>query len=660
MVDAAGITVSLKHPVKAVALYVVIGAILGLVFLAFRRYRRNEFEVFGTVALITSFLGIARIVLSLPGCSFPNIVSTAPYACSYAAFGQYVWETARGVSSGLSFVDQYASHLSDARFGGSSLMAILSVIVRPGDPASSMSLFFTICLAAIALSVYCVSQSLGYSRSVSLLAGAIAIGTGWIGDILTLGNIDQLLFIPLLDTWAALMIDSARSESLSNGRVVALALCISAAIYTYPEGFVIGALTVFPIILYFLYRFYATRQIPRLLTGLVLLVIVVSPYMPIMLHFIAGQIGSSTLQLRPGAGAFPGLLNRVRLLPSVFALGEEYGAANFSAWNLLVPVVLIALLGYGIYKVSHFRKLIVLGFSFFVLFCGYQLYALYDYGFYKVLSINYYLVATFVAGGVGALASRRVFTWLAGLVLIGAIWVELYEDGLHRIKLGCVDQLVDFKTIRFVARERPITVNISDPFTQLWAVYFLKDVPIRLVNRASYLGMPHVLPLLARAKSGAGDPVGELRPGSDVNALWSNSHFSIGRNRTVQGPVEITAITNAYGVETLDGTNFVWVGPEPLILNVVSEAAGTYRLRASRFLMGPSLPGNSKRRLQIEIGGNKKEIVIDADTKEIPLSLGKGPVDVKIVCLDTPTLLGQPNGDPRPLMVGIQDFSITR
>ena len=78
-------------------------------------------------------------------CAVSDSVIASNDAWSYAAFGKYLWENSRGVDTGLSLPDEYASILKDTRFAGSGLLAFLSLFSRPGDPASTMILLVLVC-----------------------------------------------------------------------------------------------------------------------------------------------------------------------------------------------------------------------------------------------------------------------------------------------------------------------------------------------------------------------------------------------------------------------------------------------------------------------------------------------------------------------------------
>ena len=257
-------------------------------------------------------------------CSVSDSVIPSNDAWAYTTLGKYLWENSRGVDTGLSLSDQFASHLKNSRFGGPSFLAFLSLFSRPGDPASAMILFIMVCYLAMFWSLFYLCQSLGLSTETSIAAGFLGVLTGWLSDAVLAGNIDTLLFVPLFTAFVGALIALASSRNGFQTHGLALVLCCSAALYCYPEGFVIGGAIALPIGVWTLYRAARRRQAIKMAGLIGITILVASPYLPVAFDFFRHQLIWSQAGTRPGEGYFPGLFHASSFLPAVYALGEEH------------------------------------------------------------------------------------------------------------------------------------------------------------------------------------------------------------------------------------------------------------------------------------------------------------------------------------------------
>jgi hypothetical protein len=240
-------------------------------------------------------------------------------------------------------------------------------------------------------------------------------------------------------------------------------------------------------------------------------------------------------------------------------------------------------------------------------------------------------------------------------VLFTVLDREEHHPRLAWAEHGCVAKFRDLASLRFIAPDKSIVVNIEDAFSQLWAVYYLRDVNITLPHPVSYLGMPHILPVLRRAKPVDSLPIfGRLRDGVENGAVWTNGTFSV----LPEDVAQIVSVSNPYGLETLDGQPFVWIGTDAISFRVMVPRTGHYAIRGSAFVPGPSLPERSKRILEIAVGLKISHTEFGPDSNGIPVNLEKGENIIRIACLDRPTRLKMPNGDTRPLLLGIKGYRI--
>lgn len=607
--------------------------------------------------LLVAMVSVPALRRNWSPCAISDSVVPVGDAWSYSAFGKYLWENSRGIDTGLSLSDEYASSLRDTRFAASGLLGFLSLFSRPGDPASAMILFILVCYLGMFSALFYFCRALGFSIDSSIAAGFLGVFTGWLSDAVMVGNLDNLLFVPLFTAFLGSLAAAARSGKDLSEHAVTLVACGSAAIYCYPEGFLVGAVLAFPIILWGLAQAFR-QQLKRTIVVALVTAGIVSPYLHIAYVFLQSQFAISHAAIRPGEGFFRGLLRPAALLPAAYALGEEYQHADVAWWNWLLPIILSALISIGIWRLRRRAGFFVLSLAPFAMLCIWQGRALYGYGLYKVLLIASFLTIPLMACGLSAAVARigrvRGIALAAGTALVILLCaLEREEDHPNAIWAGkgCMTQVRDLASLRFLSPQKAVVVDIPDDFLQPWAIYYMRDVNTILPSPAGYLAMPHIKPYLARAKSATALPaIGRLNVGFVQEAIWSDGVFSI----TPADKPAVTNLSNPNGVEFLDGAQFVWVGPDPLSVKVIVPRDGRYLIRAERFMPGPSLPEKRSRSIKIEQGSTSFTIEVGPDTTSIPVELSKGENTINISCLDRPTVARLSNGDIRPLLLGIR------
>ncbi|MFL5801416.1 MAG: hypothetical protein ACJ8CR_06700 [Roseiflexaceae bacterium] len=117
-------------------------------------------------------------------------------------------------------------------------------------------------------------------------------------------------------------------------------------------------------------------------------------------------------------------------------------------------------------------------------------------------------------------------------------------------------------------------------------------------------------------------------------------------------------VQNPYGIRKQADELFFWMGQEPTRLRVATIQAGKLTLQA-HFLPGPSLPETTVRRVLVESdSGYREEVSIPAGDQQIMLPVQSGTTTITLTVLDTPTLTKLANGDPRTLLLGVQDLTV--
>ena len=663
VVIAISAAASLRIPLKLFCPYIFWPVLISFLALLARGLSLPVYRYPIIAAILVGLVSLLLIRHNWTTCAMADSVIPTNDAWAYTTLGKYLWENSRGADTGLSISDEYASHLKDSRFAGPCLLDFLSLPNRPGDPSSAMIPFVLVCCLAMFWALFYLCRTLGFSPTSSIAAGCLGALGGWLNDAVLVGNIDTLLFTPLFTASVGALIASGAGIDGLRIHGLGLVACASAAFYCYPEGFGIGSALALPIAGWALYKAVSQRRIGWLAIVFLAAVLITSPYIGLAVEFFRHQFVLSRAAIRPGEGYFTGLLRPYSFLPAIYALGEEYPNSDVRLWNWLLPVALSALVSLGIWRLKRRAPFFVLSLAPLAVLSGWQVITRYDYGLYKILLIGSFLLVPMIADGLSVAAgligrnhSRVIAAGAALIVLFSA--AEREEDRPYAVwsGRGCVTQLRDLASLQFLSPHKAVILDISDVFLQSWAVYFMRNVNTVLPSPVGYLAMPHITPLLLRARSTGSMPVaGRLHVGADRQAVWSDGAFSV----TSTDMPQITEISNPNGVETVDGEQFVWVGSEPLTLTVSAPQTGRYILWADGFVLGPSLPGKQQRAMKIDQGADSFTININPNSAGIPVVLPQGASIVKISCLDQRTVVRLSNGDTRPLLLGIKGLSIS-
>jgi hypothetical protein len=581
---------------------------------------------------------------------------------SYSVFSRYLWYDPRGAQGGLPLTDQWASHLAGTRFATPSLLDFVSVFVRPGDPAAGMLLFLGISCVALFFSVLFLSRRLGLSYIASVIAAALSIATGWYFNAVLVSNFDNIIFIALFTTLLGFLIGTPGNAPWTRLDFLAMAVLLAACLYTYPEGMALEAVLALPVLTLCLRRVLTDRHVAIRASLLALISVAITwPYLGIGLIFLRGQFASVSA-IRPGAGNFEGLLTH-SFLPAAFALGDEYPATTLSLVHILVALVLLALTGFGLrrlYRLSPGMALVPIPLLALCLWQG--LLAHYAYGTFKVLFLAVWWTTPVIAVGVESAAEqwlpryRLIGTAMLASCLVAIVWFCRIGDLRYMPSIGapCISAPRDLEELRHITAGAPLILAANNDFDYLWAAYFLRDVDVLTPVPRGYFAMPHVLSLLANARKPRGDrrPL-DLVSGKRVGALWSNGKVSL----ITGDSSEILKVDSPNGLEVGD-EQFFWLGNQPATVFINSGRAGPALLTAKEFLMGPSAPGLLFRSIITECGQHRIESRFTANSGGIPIYLDIGIQECRVWCKDTPTLLKQPNGDTRPLLLGIKGYYI--
>lgn len=611
--------------------------------------------------------------------------SPFPDGWSYVAFGRYLWEYPRGSEGGLAPLYQYAAHLSHTRFVSAALLGFLSPITgSPGDTQASSGYLLAWTLFVFASSCLFVATAKGIQGRNRMVYAAVCIFAGWLLNMLWANNFDNALAISFLPACLGLI---TIAQPGKWGWAIIFGGTIAGAFYSYPEGavFLLGG-----IFLFLLHRLISRKEALRAwvstvaIAGCVALLLLL-PYLPDLVQFIRNQLNAASLApgTRPGEGLFTELLLGRPRIAAIWGLGRDaivvpgnglvergwaYGRYLLSGLFYLLTIFgLVQLIRRKDWGLVALMLGLFLG-SLLMIFV-----ARYGYGAYKLLLLDWWAISfALVTGGqwlvdrmheVGWHRVARVSIGIAcGLVLlVNGYRVYAFDAILHE------RSILPYKALEGAAQiigNQGALVSIDNATANEWAVYFLRDTSIYLSKYRSYMAQPHVVPLMNRAASpelsevrlaltdALGDP-----PVKGAEDLWTSGAYRLWALPV--GPwILIAAINNPNGIENWAGTTGFWVGNRDTEIQLVSSSAGEASLEGV-VTRGPSLPGAPDRHLVLATDQGTQALDIAGDgVLALRFHVAKGRNWITLRALDLPTVSVMPNGDTRPLIVGVRGLSI--
>jgi hypothetical protein len=307
-------------------------------------------------------------------------------------------------------------------------LALLSELTG-GNPATSLVWFVVLVSANIftGFTVWC--RVLKCPGALSLGAGFFAVACSWVRDAISIGSLDNLLFMAILPHFLARFLLFVRGPKKPRC-VVALALTSAALFYAYPEGMVISGLSFLPFLVWRAFKDIRKRRQFTAYTSLVLVVFVLTvPYLGIFCSFLMDQFETTWGGGRPGANIFAGLLSPA-VLPAMFGQASEFNGSTFANLNALLPSILILLIMVAVLYWWLTDRSLLFCLPVLILLALWQgVVQKYDYGLFKTLFIGsaYWIPAIFV--GLNVFGARflgrhwlRFQTFFAILLSAWAFW----------------------------------------------------------------------------------------------------------------------------------------------------------------------------------------------------------------------------------------------
>jgi hypothetical protein len=599
--------------------------------------------------------------------------SSLPDGWSYIAFGQYLWEFARGTEGGLAPLYQYAAHLSQTRFIASGLLGFFTIFTGSlGDTQASSGYFLSWTLFVFSSSCFFFALTQGLKSIYPYLYVSFCLFSGWIINLLWANNYDNALAISFLPAFAGLgnLIDRYK-----NNWVFIVGLLLAGTLYSYPE-------TAPPIFLG-AFIFCNKRFILRgnIRSGIYMIIVSTSfamlisfPFLKNLFIFFIEQVRialSSHSGLRPGEGMFNELLHVKYALPAIWGFAPVFTAGN--VLHHLFAIFLTLASGLGIWVLITKKEWGLLFIFSLLLFGSLTMivYFGYPYGVYKFQLLNWWLLSFTVIMGCSLLSTnlnslkyRWGFLLIAGAIFV-ATGVRLFS--LNRETMP--HSILDFKmieNIQNIIHQNPVLVRVEDDLASEWAVYFLRNHSVYLAGYNSYMALPHVIPFMDRAKAIQTSEIkylltdewgkGLFGAEKSPRLLWKGKIYHLYQ---IDSPwVVLTGLENPNGLEKWGARQGFWVSQEKTVIHLLANVECQVMFSAD-FCPGPSLPGKIERTVLIENGKSyHKVFTLQNDRKSFLLPLSAGGNQIFLRSLDQPTLPRLPNGDKRPLLVGVTGIQI--
>ncbi len=136
-------------------------------------------------------------------------------------------------------------------------------------------------------------------------------------------------------------------------------------------------------------------------------------------------------------------------------------------------------------------------------------------------------------------------------------------------------------------------------------------------------------------------------------SVWAGASFALWRAEG--GWAVPLAVGNPNGLEGTPSDPFFWIGKGETTVEVLAARPGEVTL-VGLFAAGPSRSGGGPRRLSVHSGDCAAEVVADGRCAiRVPVPAGRSII--RLQALDQPTVEVLPNGDTRPLLLGVRDLS---
>jgi hypothetical protein len=675
---------ALRLPIKDIAPWLWLATLLLMLNGLFHLWRKPR--TFTPLLMLCALLPIAVMARYFWNGITEYTANIAADGWSYVAFGQYLWEYPRGADGGLAPLYQYAAHVSEARYISATLLGFFSILVRAGDTATVSSLLqaWTLFNMACAIALFWVSEK--RKLWVVAVATTLSVMASWIADLIWINNFDNglaLVYMPVLAAIISLIdVRDLRWWLFIGGFVAAI-------FYTYPE---FALIIIFGTVLITLPRIWKERSVLliwlqnsaiALLTAAILLI----PTNGAMVAFGWRQItfgSSSTSQNRPAGGVFGGILMS-KFQPAAFwGLGAEHAINQHRRYRNLLGCVLslLAVLGVAVLVQQNRWGIVAITLVLIVGAAHFVVLQRYSYGAYKIMVLNWWCLIISVITAVEWIVMHAESLWLKRVIgvslALGCLVIlfqsnhtspEIMSRYLASSNLNLdARQFRQVQAVKGIIGQQPLVVMVDEWLANIWAVYYLRDAQIDLRTYRMLMAQVHVIPYMERARR---VPVGETTYILTDNRsygtfdgiqrwemVWSGGPYRLWKPSSGEWAV-VTDITNANGIEQVDGEQFFWLGNGDTTLRTLVGKRGVLSIGAT-FWPGGSVPNSDSRALLVTTDtGYQQQVILKYGDGVITLPVEAGGNKIILRPLDQATVTKHPNGDTRPLVLGIKGMTLS-
>ena len=191
-------------------------------------------------------------------------------------------------------------------------------------------------------------------------------------------------------------------------------------------------------------------------------------------------------------------------------------------------------------------------------------------------------------------------------------------------------------------------------------IWILEEPPVYVVPPALLAQVtpaPRVAFTFERKTARIGPMYGSLRI-LELPAMSRMKSVALaGPTVNADDPPVIESLLNPNGLEGTPAKRFLWVGGGATTLTVRSGKPNVLEISAD-FRPGPTFAGPMERRVLVRNSDGFEEVhSLPPGPGRIRVPIPAGRSTVQILALDPANLSTNPNGDPRPLIVGFSDFT---
>jgi hypothetical protein len=590
---------------------------------------------------------------------------------AYIAMGQYLWEFSRCAHGSLPPIYRFANDLAcTSRYISPSLLSFFSGLLnRIGDSQPSAGIFLPWGMFVYGSSLRFLIENLTVSKPIRVAYILLGALSGWMVMLGMASNFDNLLILPYLPAIFAFSLQTNFSLRWN----LMLGMVLASAAYTYPEMLPF----VYLLAGIFILKRMVSIKLPLskvlvviLITGISALILLI-PYFSTAVAFLQSQIGTvnPAKPILPGEGFFPELVNHTYQWIALWGMGGGIFDGGFYAFRTAVAILLYALLIYGCYLLIKTREwaLFAAMIVFIVPMLFFDFYRHYAYATYKLLVLFWWLIAYVVILAfmhiVALNPHSRKRIYIAGAAGYLAYFIAVVVLATHYSVLP-FNSIKPFKQLENlpVPSGKSVAAIITNDYNNIWAAYYLRNKDIFLHPMGGYMvGYVHPpspdvkMANLADTKYLLTDSRVYNQPG---RRIWHNSEYSL--YKLPDTWAYVFDIKNPNGLETRNKKLFSWVGNDPAEIKIASNFEGCAQLTFNTAL-GPSLPNVPTRHLLISTDSETKSLIIPPGEVSFSTYLKKGVGNVvKMQALDQPTVLVQPSGDRRIMLLEVSNLAVNR